>query len=406
MLFAPRIPAVALLLGLAASFSTPPAQAQKAASEVLVSQSGSAPSAATDGHGGFVITWIGRGIDSSDILASVLPKGAARPRAPFVVNTSTSGYQVAPDVAVDAAGRFAMVWQDGLEFSGNGAGDARVAGASFGAAGGRQSPGILLSPSGTDLQLGPQVAMQENGDYVAAWTEDRAPRHAIKSARFSANGSRLGPEMEMKAGGEINLGARVASFPGGFAVGWSEFFDCSGGRTPAFIGAVARFDTEGRRTAGIYRVGSSRCDFTGPGALLALVGSRAGALAVFAGTQDAAQRFAPSGEPVVGRFLLPSQTCTENHCTALQTVALDNSGRFAAVWETADLGSYSLAVQLFNPRGKPLTGLVPLGGPPSQTFIEPAAALADDGTLAVAWRREIAGDSEHTGLYMTRLRLP
>jgi hypothetical protein len=86
---------------------------------------------------------------------------------------------------------------------------------------------------------------------------------------------------------------------------------------------------------------------------------------------------------------------------------MDNSGRFAVIWKTNELGSFSLAAQLFNPQGKPLTGLVPLGGLPSQALIDPAAAaLADDGTLAVAWHREITGDSEHTGLFLARLRLP
>jgi hypothetical protein len=372
-----------------------PAQAQ----EVLLSRTGISPSAAVSGQGGFVIVWSDRG----NILARLLPKGARLPRAPFVVSPSAAGFQVNPDVAMDDVGRFAVVWQDGLAFSG----DVHVFGEGFGAAGGRQGPAVRLSPAEVSQQLNPQVAMQEDGSFVAAWVEDSPPRSAIKAARFSADGSPLGPEMEMRAGGDSSNRAKVASFPGGFAVGWSEFTECSGGRPPGYVSDIARFDAEGRRTGRIYYVGTSRCSSPDATVLLDLVGSRAGALALFVSDHEFIQRFSPSGEPVGGRTPLPVHPCDESRCTGAETVSMDNTGRFAVIWEVIDSGSFSLAAQLFNPRGKPLTGLVPVGDLPAGSLIEPvAAALADDGTLAVVWRREESGDSQSNGLYLRKLRLP
>jgi hypothetical protein len=389
MLVTSRNLAAALLMTAALA----PARAQ----EVLLSRTGVSPAVATSGRGDFVIVWV----DRTDILASVLPKGARQPRAPFPVSLPSADRQANPDVAMDAAGRFAVVWQDGLEDFGG----TRVVGESFGAAGARQSPEIRLSPAEAGPQLTPQVAMQEDGSFVAAWVENRPPHDAIKAARFSAGGSPLGPEMEMKAGGEINYGAQVASFPGGFAVGWTQYYECSGARF-GYIGAVARFDPEGQRTGKTYYVGTSRCDSSGPGALVALVGSRAGALAVFAGAQEAVvQRFDPSGEPVGGRFPLSRQTCTEGHCTTIGALTMDNAGRFAVIWQTFEPGSSRLAAQLFSPRGRPLTGLVPVSDLPSTGLDSPAAALADDGTLAVVWRREGAADPERNGLFLWRRRL-
>lgn len=388
MRIALRYLAPALLITLALA----PARAQ----ELLLSRTGTSPAVATSGRGDFVIVWV----DRKDILASVLPKGAPRPRAPFVVSQPSADPQVNPDVAMDAAGRFAVVWQDGLEDSGG----ARVLGEGFGVAGVRQGPEVPLSPAGVGQQLTPQVAMLEDGSFVAAWVENRSPSPAIKTARFSATGSPLGPEMTMKAGGDIVYGAQVASYPGGFAVGWTQFYECSPGRN-SYIGAVARFDLEGRRTGKTYSVGNSRCN-PGPGGLVALVGSRAGALAVFDGFQDPVQRFAPSGEPVGGRFLLPGQTCTANSvCTVVAAVAMDNSGRFAVIWQLIEPGSSGLAAQLFNSRGKPLTGLVPVSDEPSSDLSPPAAALADDGTLAVVWRLVGAADPQRDGLVLKRLRL-
>jgi hypothetical protein len=378
---------------LAATVLTP-ARAQ----EVLLSRTGTAPAVATSGRGDFVIVWV----DRQDILASVLPKGAPQPRAPFVVSQPGADPQVSPDVAMDAAGRFAVVWQDGLEDSGG----ARVLGEGFGAAGVRQSPEVPLSPTAAAEQITPQVAMLDDGSFVAAWVENRRPNPAIKAARFSAGGSPLGPEMEMKAGG-FPIGDQVASFPGGFAVGWTQFYECSPGRY-GYIGSVARFDLEGRRSGKIYSVGTSRCGSPDVSSLLALAGSRAGALAAFSESRRiAVQRFAPSGEPVGGSFSLPAPACTQDLCTALGAFAMDDAGRFAVVWQTLGHGQSSrLVAQLFNSRGKPLTGLVPVSDEPSSDLTPPAAALADDGTLAVVWRLVGAADPQRDGLILKRLRLP
>ncbi len=381
------------LRSLAAVLLAATALAPARAQELLLSRFGTSPAVATSGRGDFVIVWV----DRKDILASVLPKGAAQPRAPFAVNPPSASFLASPDVAMDAAGRFAVVWQDGMD-------QGSVLGESFGAAGNRQSPEIPLAPAGAGSQLNPQVAMLEDGSFVAAWIENRSPIPAVKAARFSATGSPLGPEMTMKAGGDSVYGAQVASYPGGFAVGWTQLYECSPGRN-SYIGAVARFDPEGRRMGKTYSVGNSRCD-PGPGDLVALVGSRAGALAVFGGFQDPVQRFAPSGEPVGGRFLLPGQTCDANSvCTVVAAVAMDNTGRFAVIWQLIEPGSSGLAAQLFNPRGKPLTGLVPVSDEPSSDLAPPAVALADDGTLAVVWRLEGATDPQRDGLVLKRLRL-
>ncbi len=209
----------------------------------------------------------------------------------------------------------------------------------------------------------------------------------------------------MKAGG-FPIGDQVASFPGGFAVGWTQFYECSPGRY-GYIGSVARFDLEGRRSGKVYSVGTSRCGSPDVSSLLALAGSRAGALAAFSESQRiAVQRFAPSGEPVGGSFSLPARACTQDLCTVLGAFAMDNSGRFAVIWQRIEPGSSSLAAQLFNPRGKPLTGLVPVSDEPSSDLAPPAAALADDGTLAVVWRVVGAADPQHDGLVLKRLRLP
>ena len=398
-----RNSAAPLLLALLA-VSTLPARAQGPGDEVLVSFAGTQPSIAADGRGGFVLVWADEG--QGGILASVLPKGARHPRPPFVVSAPAGRPQINPDVAADA-GRFAVVWQDGQDFGGvPDSGGSRVVGRSFAARAVRQFPQVRLSREEEGQQAHPQVAVETNGDFVAAWAVIEDDGAEIKAARFSPTGAPLGPEMEMKTQGEDNIGPQVAAFPGGFAVGWSEFFECSGGRPPGFVGAVARFDAEGRRLGRDYRVGTAKCSSPDAASLHTLVGSRAGLLAVFVSSRYLVQRFDPAGQPVGGFLHLPSPPCVEDRCPSLGAVAMDDFGRFAMVWELDNGGSSSLAAQLFNPRGKPLTGLVPVNGAPSFGFQTPAAALADDGTLAVVWRREDSLHPQNAGLFLRLLQLP
>jgi hypothetical protein len=374
------------------------AQGATATGEQLLSRTGIEPTVAADGRNGFVLGWMD--VDephSYGIFAATLPKGALASRKPFRVNATTAGSQLVPDVAVDAAGRSVFVWQD----------ERNVLGQVFGAGGGRQSPEIQLSPGGA-VQLTPQVAMMDGGSFAAAWVEPGPPRYAVKAARFSAGGVRQGAEITLKAKGDQNNLIGVASFPGGFAVGWNEFYECHLGSTGGFVGAVARFDTAGRALGPDFRVGSPDCDATVPaGDLAALAGSRAGLLAVFVGdSYFLAQRFDPSsGAPTGGQFRIQRADCTEGHCVFLAALTMDDFGRFAVIWETDDLNRFSLAAQLFNPRGKPITGRIAVSDDTSGSFETPAAALADDGTLAVVWRRTGGSVPATDGLYLRRLAL-
>jgi hypothetical protein len=370
------------------------------APEQLLSRTGVNPTVAVDGHGGFVLGWQDVDVShSSGIFAATLPQGAQAPRKPFQVNTTTAGDQLFPDVAADAEGRFVFVWQD-RAFPGD------VRGQTFGAGGGRQSPEVRLAASSASDPLAAQVAMEEGGDFVVAWVDNHSQRGAIKAARFSSHGSPLGGEIDLKAQGMENNAARVAAFPGGFAVGWSEIYDCPQGAPGGFVGAVGRFDSAGRRLGPVFRVGTPAC--FGPtlaGALVALVGSQAGALALFFnGPSLLAQRFAATGE-LAAQLRVPFTPCTEGRCIFPAALTMDGSGRFAVIWESDDGNRFSLSVQLFNPRGKPLTGRIAVSDDTSGSFETPAAALADDGTLAIVWRRQVGSVNATDGLYLRRIAL-
>jgi hypothetical protein len=397
----------ALLLAGAALLAGGPLRSQEAAGEVRLSPTGSEPAVAASGRG-FVVVWTEASAQRQGIFGiRLLPGGGVR-SAPFRVDTPDPGrHPNRPDVAVSEAGGFVVVWQDDMEnySSVPEVGGSRVLGQQFGAGGGRQGSNFRLSRAEVGQQITPWVAVGEDGDILTSWTESSGVRR-ILAARFSANGARLGPELRLPAGGrndEFNYGVGVARYPGGFAVGWQEVFDCHQGQPGGSQGAIARFGPDGRRAGRVLRVGDVSCVSQTSASFFSLVGSRAGALAVFYDGRYFAQRFGPSGEAVGGRIPLPS--CVQARCANFAVAALDDSGRFAVIWETNESSSFNLFAQLFSAQGKPLTGFIRVNDSQSTFYEDPDAALANDGTLVVVWQRR-APLPDDNGLFLKVLQLP
>jgi hypothetical protein len=182
----------------------------------------------------------------------------------------------------------------------------------------------------------------------------------------------------------------------GFAVGWTEHVSCAP-NIGQFIPAIARFDAEGRQVGRIFRLPAGTCGESGGSVLEALAGSRAGFLAVFAHigrvSTYSAQRFSPTGEPVGGRFTVPGQfTGSADEWNDLVTgLAMDDRGRFVITWETfrstqAQTERF-LSAQVFSIRNRPLRKRFTVGTDAAGS----AVALANDGSLLVAWRQYGAG---------------
>jgi hypothetical protein len=390
-----------------------PARAQVTAGEEdLLSRSGKFPAIAEDGRGGFVVVWTDAGAGGQDVFGSVLPPGGGSPGPRFQVNAATAGTQGSPEVAIGPDGDFMVVWQGGTFTEPGGDGDFEgVFRRTFSPSGIPRGPQRRLSQAIRYAQMDPRVAAEEDGGFVAVWDEQRPIRPTVKARRFSAAGEPLGGDLPMEANGEYNNGSLVAAYPGGFAVGWGEGFGCSGGRGETSRGAIARFDPEGRQVNGVYRVGDLECGKAGTGPAM-MAGSRAGMLVIFLGRQGLgpqsyfAQRYAPSGQRIPGQFPLSRQPiCSGNRCGFTFSAAMDDSGRFALVWDVRDGLSQKLFVQAFSPGGKPLTGRILVNSNPSAfSSSSSAVALANDGTLAVVWQRE--GAAARRGLFVRRFQLP
>jgi len=398
-----------LAVCLLATFVPPPALGQvlPPGEEDLLSQAGDFPAIDADGQGGFVIAWTESLDSGQEIFASLVPPGEASPGTPFQVNTRVRGPQVAPSVAAGPRGDFMVVWQGGIsEDPTGGDGDHEgVFGQAFSRTGARLGPQRRLSERITAPQVTPRVAALENGSFVAVWEDQSTTRGEIVVRRFSASGPPLGPEQRLAVAGEHNLSPRVASYPGGFAVSWTEEKEdlCSNTQPNARRAVIARFDRSGRRTGKLIRIGRLTCKEST--AIEALAGSRAGAVAILRTTSGhSVQRLGSSGEIAGKPVLISRRLCggigEAAFCRYVRDAAMDDQGRFAVVREIAGFPEVFYA-DVYKPSSISPSS-VTLGFRDSGS--NPAIALTNGGTVAVALWQNSRGSREGTGLLLQRFR--
>ena len=404
----------ALTVCLLSAFSTPALGQRPAVEEDLLSPTGDFPAIDADGQGGFVSVWaeiLGPTDPGQEIFASLIPPGGSSPGTPFQVNTPADGPQVAPRVAAGPQGDFMVVWQGGIsEDPAGGDGDREgVFGQTFSRTGAKLGPQSRLSEGIAAPQVSPQVAALEDGSYVTVWEDQSTARSEIVVRRFSASGPPLSPEERMPVAGEHNLDPRVVSYPGGFAVSWTEEKEtedrCSNSRPNARRAAIARFDRAGRRTGKLIRIGRLTCE--GSHAIVALAGSRAGAVVVLETSYGhSVQRLGRSGEVVGKPVAISRRLCQgigEGHfCRSVKDVAMNDRGRFVVVWDIAG-SPEAFYAQGYSANAIAGANNVDLGF--RKSGADPAIALANDGTVAAALWQDILGTIQEEGLVLRRFRV-
>lgn len=386
-----------------------PARAQGTAGEIFkISDSGHFPAIVSNNRGGFVLAWTDIQDSNQEIYGGLLAPQRSIVSPLFGVNTQTAGIQTLSGIAAGPRGDFMVTWQGGT-FGNPAGGDGDregVFGQAFSRNGATLGGQRRLSQRAVNPQVDAIVAAREEGGYVAVWRDQGTGRFEILARRFTADGEPQGPEIPMKVGGEYNHVAGVAAYQGGFAVAWNEGFGCSGGRPDGSVGAIARFDSSGRRVGRVLRVGTPACG-EGSG-VVDLLESRAGMLAILLGPEGySMQRFSPSGEPVGGQpQLYRRPLCSEDECNFIVSAAMDDGGRLAVLWEVFGPSTRTFFAQVFTPRGRPLTDRIPVGSTIPATLSSGSIALTNEGTIAVVWRRESVEAPEENGLYVWRYPLP
>jgi len=286
-----------------------------------------APAVAMDADGDFVAVWASRDQDTSGygvyarrFSAAGVPQGAE-----FRVNTTTSGPQTFPGVAMDAGGDFWVTWSSlGQDGSGYG-----VYARRFSAAGEPRGGEFRVNTFVAGNQNFSAVAVDPLGDGVVVWTsaDQDGDRTGIFAQRYDAGGSPRGSEFRVNAftAGNQRWPTVAMDSAGSFVVTWtSQDQDGSGG--------------------GVY-----------------------------------AQRFASDGTPEGPELRVNSTTLGNQQ---FSPVAMRPGGDFIVAWQGFDgaLGRWNVYVRRFDAQGSP-QGSEALVGPGRS----PSVTVGAGGDFVVAW---------------------
>ncbi len=187
-----------------------------------------------DGSGGAVI---GRRYDTAGVAVG----------GEFIVNTYTTGEQIYAAVGMTPAGTFVVAWQSPQD--GNGYG---IVARRFDAGGSPLGAEFIVNSTITGNQIQPAVAVNPNGSFVVNFNSPDGSSYGVRARRFDANGSAVGAEFVVNTyttGNQYGYDVS-ADAQGNFVVSWSS----ATGDGSAYAVFGQRFSATGARRGAVFRV--------------------------------------------------------------------------------------------------------------------------------------------------------
>jgi hypothetical protein len=200
-----------------------------------------------DDNGNFVVAWQSNGLEDSDIYAQRYAATGDRLGDNFRVNDdSGASSQYIPAIAMSCNGGFVVVWID--ERNGNW----DIYGQRYSASGAKQGENFRVNDdSDSTSQVDPAVDMDSNGNFVVTWSDDRNGDWDIYAQRFAASGVKLGANFRVNSdNSDSTQGASAIALDdnGDFIVAWTDERD---GNWDIY---AQLFDNQGTMLGTNYRV--------------------------------------------------------------------------------------------------------------------------------------------------------
>jgi hypothetical protein len=353
------------------------------------------------GQGGkFIVVWSSYGQDGSSngVFGRLFDPNCSPLGEEFQINTTSSGNQAEPAVAMESAAGFVVVWQ-GPGLTEDDQED--IFAQRFDPNGLPVGDEYLVNSYTQDKQLYPGVAMNDDGTFVVVWECCNMPEQgdkAICGQLFDSNGAELGAEFF------VNVDSSVYRYPdvaldanGNYAVVWMDdrssnsimacLFDPNGiARTDPFKVNTVRFGSVTKPSIAMDTVGNFVVTWDGDPNLASLDDVRA-------------RLYDANGTPLGEEFIInTSMTGAQQY----PQVAMNDDGQFIIVWDCRiDPNSDSerdIYGQRFDSQGQPIGDEFQIN-----TFIlddqrSPAVALGPDGRFVAVWQ-SYAQDGSRYGVF-------
>ena len=189
-----------------------------------ISSSQSGPAVATGPSGNFVVAWTSFAQDGSSygVFGQAFDAAGSEVGSEFQVNAFTTSHQRRPAVATDASGNFVVVWDSYLQ-DGDSLG---VFGQRFDSTGSKVGSEFLVNSTTTGDQSSPRMAMDGSGKFVVAWLSNPqdGSYEGVFGQRFDAVARKVGSEFRINSytTGRQERTAVAADGSGNFVVAWQS----------------------------------------------------------------------------------------------------------------------------------------------------------------------------------------
>lgn len=321
------------------------------------------------------------------------------------VNTTTLLNQENPAVVINAAGDFEVVWE-GIDSD---TGDYGIYAQRFTADGTPVGGETQINNTLLNDQSSPQTAMDADGRFVVVWDDvDQNGDINIYARRFNADGSPSGGDFMVNSTtiSYLTSGTVPAvgmDSAGNFTVAWESYDDVNGDDDIY----ARRFDSSGTALGREFRVNT---EITNDQMFPAVAMSATGDFIVAwqSTTQDAdgstgiyAQRYTASGTALGGEFRVNTTIANEQ---TLVTAAMSATGDVILAWQSAAQdsdGSSGIYAQRYDAIGTALGGEFRVNTEVSNDQTTPVAAMNAAGDLIMTWE-SMAQDGNGKGIYARR----
>jgi subtilisin-like proprotein convertase family protein len=290
---------------------------------------------AMDARGNFVVTWTAELTDfTSDVYARRFAADGSALGNEFRVNTTTAQRQESAAVAMEPDGDFVIAWTGWYQAGGS---FTDIYARRYDAAGAPRGGEFRVNESATYWQTQPDVAADDAGNFVVAWTGSvptGQPVGEIEARRFGADGSPRGKTFLVGTPGDVNVGAPSVAMDadGDFAIGYGASNEANGGA--AF---VRRYRADGAPPGPATAVYRSVAFSNAPSPQLAMdsIGNLVVGWTASSDVHDVnrrlfAQVYGPGGDAEGERFSIDSYDDNQ----AISDLALSDRGRLVTVWNS------------------------------------------------------------------------
>jgi len=348
------------------------------------------PVVAMDGAGRFIVVWddSGRGGAGFGVFARRYDALGAPLGDDFAVNTTTASDQLMPDVAVDSAGNFVVVW---TSYYGSSL-DGGIFAQKFDSDGMADGSEFQVSADASSRQIYPNVSLNDSGEVVVVWAHYAGSNNQasdVTGQRFDT----LGP-----VGGQFAVNTHTPdyqSFPsvainadGGFVVVWDSADQVHPSNSAEDVFA-RMYDSGGMAAASEFLVNVSTAESQ---RFPRVARDDAGDFVVvwdsytdgIDNNDVLARRFDSTGNPKEGEFVVNTYTTSSQKAPG---VAMDGSGSFLVTWQSQsqDGSAQSVFAQRFDSAGMQDGGEFQVNTYTTGSQIGPEVAMNDAGGFVIAW---------------------